>query len=162
MILRSALTLLLAGAAATASGEDGARLFGAVRDESGLALPGVLVDVDASAGGPSRSATTDRAGAYEMAGLKPTDVSMVECHATGTPVGDATELKSMARVFAGASNVPIGSLKSNLGHLITAAGVAGLIKVLAAMEHGKKPREATVLSTISSCSVQPCALSWKS
>ena len=77
--------------------------------------------------------------AYEMAGLEPSDVSLVECHATGTPVGDATELKSMARVFAGASGVPIGSLKSNLGHLITAAGIAGLIKVLAAMEHGKKP-----------------------
>ncbi|MDP1829027.1 MAG: beta-ketoacyl synthase N-terminal-like domain-containing protein [Archangium sp.] len=77
--------------------------------------------------------------AYEQAGLKPSDVSLLECHATGTPVGDATELKSMSRVFAGCSGVPIGSLKSNLGHLITAAGVAGLIKVLAAMEHGKKP-----------------------
>ena len=77
--------------------------------------------------------------AYAQAGLEPSDVSLLECHATGTPVGDATELKSMARVFAGTSGVPIGSLKSNLGHLITAAGVAGLIKVLAAMEHGKKP-----------------------
>ena len=77
--------------------------------------------------------------AYEQAGLKPSDVSLLECHATGTPVGDATELKSMARVFAGMSGVPIGSLKSNLGHLITAAGVAGLIKVLAAMEHGTRP-----------------------
>lgn len=77
--------------------------------------------------------------AYEQAGLQPADISLLECHATGTPVGDATELRSMARVFAGCANVPIGSLKSNLGHLITAAGVAGLIKVLAAMEHGKKP-----------------------
>ena len=66
-------------------------------------------------------------------------MSLLECHATGTPIGDATELRSMAKVFAGCSGVPIGSLKSNLGHLITAAGVAGLIKVLAAMEHGKKP-----------------------
>ena len=77
--------------------------------------------------------------AYEQAGLTPSDVSLLECHATGTPVGDATELRSMARVFAGTRGMPIGSLKSNLGHLITAAGVAGLIKVLAAMEHGKKP-----------------------
>jgi acyl transferase domain-containing protein/3-hydroxymyristoyl/3-hydroxydecanoyl-(acyl carrier protein) dehydratase/1-acyl-sn-glycerol-3-phosphate acyltransferase len=77
--------------------------------------------------------------AYEQAGLQPADISLIECHATGTPVGDATELRSMSRVFAGCSDVPIGSLKSNLGHLITAAGVAGLIKVLAAMEHGKKP-----------------------
>ncbi|MDH4134495.1 MAG: hypothetical protein OEV31_06865, partial [Gammaproteobacteria bacterium] len=77
--------------------------------------------------------------AYEQAGLKPSDIGLVECHATGTPVGDATELRSMARVFAGCADVPIGSLKSNLGHLITAAGVAGLIKVLAAMKHGKMP-----------------------
>ena len=77
--------------------------------------------------------------AYEQAGLTPADISLLECHATGTPVGDATELRSMARVFSGCSDVPIGSLKSNLGHLITAAGVAGLIKVLAAMEHGLMP-----------------------
>jgi acyl transferase domain-containing protein/3-hydroxymyristoyl/3-hydroxydecanoyl-(acyl carrier protein) dehydratase/1-acyl-sn-glycerol-3-phosphate acyltransferase len=77
--------------------------------------------------------------AYYQAGLSPADIGLLECHATGTPVGDATELRSMARVFAGCSNVPIGSLKSNLGHLITAAGVAGLIKVLAAMAHGQKP-----------------------
>jgi acyl transferase domain-containing protein len=77
--------------------------------------------------------------AYEMAGLTPADVSLVECHATGTPIGDATEVKSMSRVFAGRRDVPIGSLKSNLGHLITAAGVAGLIKVMAAMKHGVRP-----------------------
>lgn len=77
--------------------------------------------------------------AYEQAGLSPADIGLLECHATGTPVGDATELRSMARVFAGCSDVPIGSLKSNLGHLITAAGVAGLIKAVAAMEHGQKP-----------------------
>ena len=77
--------------------------------------------------------------AYQMAGLSPAEIGLLECHATGTPVGDATELRSMARVFAGAAGVPIGSLKSNLGHLITAAGVAGLIKVLAAMKHGVRP-----------------------
>jgi len=77
--------------------------------------------------------------AYAQANLSPVDIGLLECHATGTPIGDATELRSMARVFAGCANVPIGSLKSNLGHLITAAGVAGLIKVLAAMAHGQKP-----------------------
>jgi acyl transferase domain-containing protein/3-hydroxymyristoyl/3-hydroxydecanoyl-(acyl carrier protein) dehydratase/1-acyl-sn-glycerol-3-phosphate acyltransferase len=77
--------------------------------------------------------------AYELAGISPAAIGLLECHATGTPVGDATELRSMARVFAGSTGVPIGSLKSNLGHLITAAGVAGLIKVLAAMKHGVRP-----------------------
>lgn len=77
--------------------------------------------------------------AYTVAGLTPADVSLVECHATGTPVGDATEIRSMARVYAGLDGVPIGSLKSNLGHLVTAAGVAGLVKVLAAMKAGVRP-----------------------
>jgi acyl transferase domain-containing protein len=77
--------------------------------------------------------------AYAEAGLTPADIGLVECHATGTPVGDATEIRSMARVFEGCDGVPIGSLKSNLGHLITAAGAAGVIKALAAMKHGQRP-----------------------
>lgn len=77
--------------------------------------------------------------AYAMSGMAPTQVSLLECHATGTPVGDATELRSSASVFAQAQNLPIGSLKSNLGHLITVAGAAGLIKVLEAMRAGVRP-----------------------
>jgi len=71
-------------------------------------------------------------------GLIPADVSLVACHAPGTPLGDATELLSMAQVFKGCQNVPIASLKSNMGHLITASGVAGLLKVLAAMRAGER------------------------
>ncbi|MGB3524002.1 MAG: beta-ketoacyl synthase N-terminal-like domain-containing protein, partial [Mycobacterium sp.] len=77
--------------------------------------------------------------AYEMAGLQPRDISLVECHATGTSRGDLTEMMSMARIFAGLTDVPIGSLKSNLGHSITASGAAGAIKVLAAMRAGIRP-----------------------
>ncbi len=77
--------------------------------------------------------------AYAMSGLSPADVGLVECHATGTQVGDRTEVQSLAEVYAGLSDVPLGSLKSNLGHLITAAGGAGLLKVLGAMEHGVRP-----------------------
>ncbi|HVB37798.1 MAG TPA: polyketide synthase, partial [Vicinamibacterales bacterium] len=77
--------------------------------------------------------------AYAMAGLRPADVSLVECHATGTQVGDATEIRSMAQVFGGVGELAIGSLKSNLGHLITAAGAAGLLKLLAAMDAGLRP-----------------------
>jgi acyl transferase domain-containing protein/3-hydroxymyristoyl/3-hydroxydecanoyl-(acyl carrier protein) dehydratase len=78
--------------------------------------------------------------AYAMAGLSPSDVSLLECHATGTPVGDATEVRSSARVFAGHPGLPVGSVKSNLGHLITAAGSAALLKVLGGFEHGLRPR----------------------
>ena len=77
--------------------------------------------------------------AYEMAELEPQDISLVECHATGTSRGDLTELMSMARIFVGMADVPIGSLKSNLGHSITASGAAAAIKVLAAMRAGIRP-----------------------
>ena len=77
--------------------------------------------------------------AYAMAGIDPAEISLLECHATGTPVGDATELQSAAQLFGGCRDVPIGSLKSNLGHLITAAGAAGLIKLLARAAHRDSP-----------------------
>jgi len=77
--------------------------------------------------------------AYDAAGFGPQRVTLLECHATGTPVGDATELASTGDVFAGCGDVPIGSLKSNLGHLITTAGAAGLIKLLEAMRAGQRP-----------------------
>ena len=77
--------------------------------------------------------------AFAGSGLRPADVSLLECHATGTTVGDAAELCSTAAEYASANGLPIGSLKSNLGHLITVAGAAGLIKVLAAMQAGKRP-----------------------
>jgi 3-oxoacyl-(acyl-carrier-protein) synthase/3-hydroxymyristoyl/3-hydroxydecanoyl-(acyl carrier protein) dehydratase len=114
---------------------------------SGDKILGIIRAVGLSNDGRGRSLLTpsqegqERAMrlAYEMAGLEPEDISLIECHATGTPLGDLTELKSMARIFADQRDVPIGSLKSNLGHPITASGVAGLIKVLAAMRAGIRP-----------------------
>ena len=77
--------------------------------------------------------------AYARSGLDPADVAYVECHATGTLLEDATELASMRSVFGDQSAVVVGSLKANMGHLITAAGVAGLIKVLEAMRRETLP-----------------------
>ena len=77
--------------------------------------------------------------AYEAAGLSVLDVDLLECHATGTQVGDATEVASMAALSGRAESTPIASLKSNLGHLITTAGAAGAIKVLEAMKAGVRP-----------------------
>ncbi|HVI01797.1 MAG TPA: beta-ketoacyl synthase N-terminal-like domain-containing protein [Enhygromyxa sp.] len=79
------------------------------------------------------------AQAYARAGVDPRAVSLLECHATGTTIGDATELRSYAAIFEGVRELAIGSLKSNIGHAITAAGIAGLIKVLEAMRHGQRP-----------------------
>lgn len=77
--------------------------------------------------------------AYDMAGVAPESVSLVECHATGTPVGDAVEARGMARVFGAADDVPVGSVKSNVGHLLASAGAAGLLKVLGALRAGVRP-----------------------
>jgi 3-oxoacyl-(acyl-carrier-protein) synthase/3-hydroxymyristoyl/3-hydroxydecanoyl-(acyl carrier protein) dehydratase/1-acyl-sn-glycerol-3-phosphate acyltransferase len=77
--------------------------------------------------------------AYGNARLAPSDVTYVECHATGTPVGDAVELRTLERVFGSASGLALGSLKANLGHLITASGAAALIKTLCALRAGEIP-----------------------
>ncbi|MBW2389030.1 MAG: beta-ketoacyl synthase, partial [Deltaproteobacteria bacterium] len=78
--------------------------------------------------------------AYEVSGLSPRDISLLECHATGTTIGDATEIESLSEIF-GTPPEPlgVGSLKSNMGHLITAAGSAGLIKVLEGMRASIRP-----------------------
>ena len=74
--------------------------------------------------------------AWQQAGCAPESVGWVECHATGTPVGDATELRSLQEVVGRGGRIPIGSLKANLGHLITAAGSAALVKVVEAIRRG--------------------------
>lgn len=122
------------------------RLSDARRD--GDPILGVIRGVGLSNDGRGRGLLVpSRAGqvralrsAYQSAGLEPTDVSLLECHATGTLVGDAVELETLTEVF-GARSTPLalGSLKANLGHLITAAGGAGLLKVLAGFEAGVYP-----------------------
>lgn len=78
--------------------------------------------------------------AYAEAGLAPERTAYIECHATGTPVGDVTELQTIERFFAAHGHVPLfGSVKSNFGHLLTAAGMAGVIKVVLSMAHGIIP-----------------------
>jgi acyl transferase domain-containing protein len=81
--------------------------------------------------------------AYEQAGWRPCDVDYIECHGAGTPVGDATELQSLRALWGGEKweqgQCAIGSVKSNIGHLLTAAGAAGMIKTLLALHHKTLP-----------------------
>ncbi|GAA1168901.1 beta-ketoacyl synthase N-terminal-like domain-containing protein [Streptomyces rhizosphaericus] len=78
--------------------------------------------------------------AYKDAEFGPEEVDYVECHATGTPIGDATEAESVARFFGGAGKVPLlGSVKGNIGHLLTVAGLSSLLKVIVAMGEGHLP-----------------------
>ncbi|MEY8200063.1 MAG: polyketide synthase, partial [Colwellia sp.] len=76
--------------------------------------------------------------AYENAEVNPADVDYIECHATGTPKGDNVELGSMETFFSRYGftdeNKPLlGSVKSNLGHLLTAAGMPGMTKAIWAL-----------------------------
>ncbi|MFJ9948568.1 SDR family NAD(P)-dependent oxidoreductase [Kitasatospora sp. NPDC091207] len=71
------------------------------------------------------------------AGLRPADIHYVEAHGTGTPLGDPIEIRGLTRVFGGATDgpLPVGSIKSNIGHTEAAAAVAGLTKVLLQLHH---------------------------
>ncbi|WP_034411831.1 SDR family NAD(P)-dependent oxidoreductase [Derxia gummosa] len=74
--------------------------------------------------------------ALARAGVDPRAVNYIEAHGTGTPLGDPIEVSGLVQAFAGAEGqCAIGSLKSNLGHLESAAGIAALTKVLLQLEH---------------------------
>ena len=81
--------------------------------------------------------------AYDQAGWNPGDVDLVECHAAGTPLGDAVEVESLKSLWGESGWKPrqcvIGSVKSNIGHTLTAAGAAGLLKVLLAFKNETLP-----------------------
>lgn len=84
--------------------------------------------------------------AYAGSGILPNDIDLVECHGTGTPVGDGVEFKSLQTMWASSdasqNGCVIGSVKSNVGHLLTGAGAAGLLKVLCAMREAVLPATA--------------------
>jgi acyl transferase domain-containing protein len=79
----------------------------------------------------------------EMAGFDPVSVRYVETHGTGTEVGDPIEMTALARALGsipnGAHRCALGALKTNLGHLDAAAGVAGLMKAALALRHRAIP-----------------------
>jgi acyl transferase domain-containing protein/NADPH:quinone reductase-like Zn-dependent oxidoreductase/acyl carrier protein len=81
--------------------------------------------------------------AHRRAGIEARQVGYVEAHGTGTALGDPIEAEALGAVFAdrgeGGSKLQIGSVKTNVGHLESAAGVAGLIKVVLGLQHGVIP-----------------------
>ncbi|CAN5660995.1 type I polyketide synthase [soil metagenome] len=115
-------------------------------ERSGDRILGVIVGIGLSNDGrqsgllaPAVSGQTRAmAAALEQAGLGPADIDYVDCHATGTTLGDATELES---IFGAYGEVPLrlGALKGNLGHTITVSGAASLVNVLSAMQASVTP-----------------------
>jgi amino acid adenylation domain-containing protein len=81
--------------------------------------------------------------AQAEAGIAPESISYIEAHGTGTPLGDPIEIAGLAKAFGvkpgGPKTCAVGSVKSNIGHLDIAAGVAGLIKTVLALQHGEIP-----------------------
>ncbi|MBF9029167.1 amino acid adenylation domain-containing protein [Rhodobacterales bacterium HKCCE3408] len=81
------------------------------------------------------------AEAVALAGVDPASITYIEAHGTGTPIGDPIELSALTQVYGEAApgTIGIGSVKTNIGHLDTAAGTASLIKVIEAMRHKRLP-----------------------
>jgi acyl transferase domain-containing protein/phosphopantetheinyl transferase/acyl carrier protein len=77
--------------------------------------------------------------AYEAAGVSPDSIGLIEAHGTALPLGDLTEIEALRRVFGGRDGgfprVALGTVKSMIGHLIPAAGIAGLIKAALSLYH---------------------------
>jgi acyl transferase domain-containing protein len=74
------------------------------------------------------------------AGLRPADVDWIEAHGTGTPLGDPIELRSIDTVYGDpARALLVGAVKSNIGHLESASGAVGLLKVVLALRHQQIP-----------------------
>ena len=91
--------------------------------------------------GPAQEAVVR--AALQAAQVAPADISYVESHGTGTPLGDPIEVQALSHVLAEGRTMgapcQVGALKTNVGHLEAAAGIAGLVKVLLALTHEVVP-----------------------
>jgi acyl transferase domain-containing protein/NAD(P)-dependent dehydrogenase (short-subunit alcohol dehydrogenase family)/SAM-dependent methyltransferase len=110
-------------------------------DEVWAVIEGTAVNQDGRSNGitaPNPAAQEDVIRrALKRAGLEPDAIQYVEAHGTGTALGDPIEMEALARVFP--PGLRIGSVKTNLGHLEAAAGMAGLIKAALAVRHARIP-----------------------
>ncbi len=118
---------------------DGDRIYGVIRGV------GLSNDVAGNLMAPdSEGQLRAMRAAYHIAGLTPQDMDYIECHATGTPVGDAVEFTSLQHLWNAPRPGPdnrciLGAVKANTGHLLTGAGAAGLMRTLLALKHHTLP-----------------------
>ena len=125
--------------------------------DDGDHIYGVIKGSAINHGGRSQTLTSPNAfaqsqviqDAYKRAGISPDKVSYIEAHGTATPKGDPLEITGLKRAWrylerhfkvkASEGTCAIGALKTNIGHLETASGIAGVIKVLLAFQHRQLP-----------------------
>jgi natural product biosynthesis luciferase-like monooxygenase protein len=129
------LVVLKRLSAAQAAGD---RILGLVRG-SAVNQDGKSNGLTAPNGAAQRALFRD---ALTAAGATAADVGYVECHGTGTPLGDPIEVGSILDVFGERSAghpLALGAVKTNFGHLESAAGICGLLKALLVLRHGEVP-----------------------
>ncbi|WUH89159.1 SDR family NAD(P)-dependent oxidoreductase [Streptomyces sp. NBC_00433] len=117
---------------------DGDRVHAVIR--------GTAVNQDGRSGGFTAPNVLSQAAVIEQAlaeaGLEPADIGFVEAHGTGTALGDPIEMEALAMTLGrrnGGAPLPVGAVKTNLGHLESAAGVAGLVKAVLCLRERKIP-----------------------
>lgn len=117
--------------------KDGDKIYALIRGTA-INNNGYNVNLPATSVGGQKQVLTD---AYADSGIEPHEVHYLEAHGTGTKLGDPTETRALGEFFRERRNgkLHIGSVKTNLGHLEAAAGIAGLIKVALAMQHKALP-----------------------
>lgn len=93
--------------------------------------------------GPSQRSCINQA--LQSAGMSPDDINFIEAHGTGTPLGDPIEVEAIRQVFATETRawqrkpLYLGAVKSVIGHLEGAAGIAGLLKAVGSLVHRQLP-----------------------
>ena len=117
---------------------DGDRIWGTIRGTA-LNQDGASQGLTVPNGEAQQQVIAD---ALTWAGIEPADVDYVETHGTGTPVGDPIEAEATGTAYCAGRDRPllIGSVKTNVGHLESAAGAASLIKVMLAMKRRVIPK----------------------
>ncbi|MFJ7193998.1 MULTISPECIES: SDR family NAD(P)-dependent oxidoreductase [unclassified Streptomyces] len=120
-------------------------------ERDGDAILAVIVGTAENHGGRANSLTAPNGTAQSdlvvraMGGIDPRTIGYVEAHGTGTALGDPVEVRALRTAFRqlgsdGPATCGLGSVKTNIGHLEAAAGIAGLLKVVLAMKHGTLPQ----------------------
>ncbi|MBN2383391.1 SDR family NAD(P)-dependent oxidoreductase [bacterium] len=125
------------------------RLEDAIRD--GDQVLAVIKSIGSSSDGKGKGITAPNVKgqaialerAYVKAGIDPASIGLIEAHGTSTIMGDQAEIQALRQVFSDPAiprgSIPIGSIKSQIGHLKSAAGAAGLLKAVLSLVHRKIP-----------------------